>query len=145
MKPYLSDDNTRSNASNIDYISVPGRYFHSDRPPVEHFTRGTMHAVFGSFDVGFELAHALWPLFSITLKRAHDGIVEEESNSLTPDKPERTSEKGEQIEARKRDNSSPARYSHIAPFSAIDCVHTGVQNNMVVVKLIEDIIRAGSL
>lgn len=145
MEQYLSDDNTRSNASNIDYVTVPGRYFHLNRPPVEHFTRGTMHAVFGSLDVGFELAHALWPFFSITMKRAHDGIVEEESNSLTPDQPERESEKGGQIQARQSNNSSAARYAHIAPYSAINCIHTKIQSDVVVIKLIEDIINAGSL
>lgn len=145
MKPFMNDYDARSNVSNIDYISVPGRYFYNGRPAIEHFTRGAWKAVFGSIDVGLELTRGLLPLFSITLKRAHDGIVEEESNSLTPDRPERTSEKGEQIEARRLDNSSPVRYAHIAPFDAITCVHTELPDNLTVIKLIEDIIRAGNL
>jgi hypothetical protein len=145
MTPYVSDDNARSNVLNIGYVSIPGRYFHNSRPAVEHFTRGAWKAVFGGIDVGFELTRALLPLFSITLKRAHDGIVEEESNSLTPDISERKSEKGGQIRARGLDRSSPVYYAHIAPDEVIDCVHTEVPDNIFVIRLIEDIIRAGGL
>src|SRR5215472_17961543 len=86
MAPYI--ENLRR-TDHIDYISVPGRYFHVQRGIFDHSLSDSWKVIFGGLDVGFDIARGLLPLFSIKLERAHDGIVEEASNSLIPEKSER--------------------------------------------------------
>lgn len=65
MTPYVGDPQYVKNTEAIDYISVPGRYFHSERSVFEHGTRDPWKDIFEAIDVGFDLIRALVPPLSI--------------------------------------------------------------------------------
>src|SRR5262249_5344428 len=128
----------------IDYISVPGRYFHVQRGIFDHSLSDSWKVIFGGLDVGFDIARGLLPLFSIKLERAHDGIVEEASNSLIPEKSERRSEKRKSIR-RRDDSTGPITYAHLVPTSAMNLVHVQVPDDPFVNSVIGDILDATTL
>lgn len=130
--------------ASIDYVSIPGRYFHPQRGTLDHRLEDTWKIIFGGLDAGFELARAFLPILSIQLERAHDGIVEEASNSLIPEKPERPSEKKES-NRRPYDPGAHVTYAHIVPDSAVNLVHVEIPDDEWVISIVSDIIGAESL
>ena len=141
MDPYLK--NAPQTAA-IDYISMPGRYFHKQRGVPDHRLEDTWKVIFGGMDAGFELVRAFLPLLSIKLARAHDGIVEEDSNSLIPEEAERTSEKRNSIR-HPRSATNPATYAHLVPDCAIGLVHVEIPDDERIIRVIADIIGARNL
>ena len=135
------------NSEHIDYVTVPGRYFHSQRGVLDHQLDGGWKALFVALDTAFGLASVvpgLAALMSVRLTRAHDGIVEEASNSLIPDKGERRSEKGRSIRRVDPDGEGVG-YAHVVPDSAIELCHVEVPDDAEVIKIIAEIIGAGRL
>jgi pimeloyl-ACP methyl ester carboxylesterase len=143
MAPHLKDENVKW-TEDIDYVSIPGRYFHAQRGVLDHSLADSWKVIFGGLDAGFELARAFLPLFSIKLDRAHDGIVEEASNSLLPEEAERKSEKNSSIR-RYRNGAGRITYAHLRPDSAIELVHVQVPDNDFIINVIGDIIDAATL
>lgn len=149
MARYIRD---AQHVQDIDYISIPGRYFHDERGRFDPDVPDIWKMAFGGMDAGFELARGLLPLFSVKLDRAHDGIVEEASNNLIPEEPSsaanlnlaaRTSEKWDSI---RRARSDPRiTYAHLVPYSARELVHVNVPDDPFVIHVISDIIDAPSL
>ena len=131
-----------ANASRIDYISIPGCYFHEDREKL-HRTRGDVWSeVFATVDVSFSMVpRALGPLFTINMERPHDGIVEERSNSLIPCKPGRWSEKAATLNS----PIGPRTYVHAVPKASEELTHTDIHSNSEVMKIIGDIMQAPSV
>jgi pimeloyl-ACP methyl ester carboxylesterase len=141
IKPHLEN---AEQTADIDYISIPGRYFHDQRGALEHHLNDVWKVIFGGLDAGFELVRGVLPLLKIHLARAHDGIVEEASNSLIPDWAERTSEKQDTIRL-PRDPGSRTTYAHLVADSAIDRVHVEIPDDDLIIALIAEIIVAPNL
>ena len=136
-------------AKRIDYISIPGRYFHAQRGWFDHRLDGGRKTFFVAFGAAFD---GLAPLLSIELSRAHDGIIEESSNCLIPDVGERKSEKGRSIRRVKRfahginqAKCEDVSYAHVVPDSAVELCHSEVKNDERVIRLVAEIIGASSL
>ena len=88
------------NCETIDYVTIPGRYFHDQRGVLDWDWSEEWKTLFGVLDAAWGVVAdvpGLGALLSVRLERAHDGIVEEASNSLVPDRAERLSEKRRSI------------------------------------------------
>jgi hypothetical protein len=124
------------NASNVDYISIPGLYFHEGRGPLE-VARHVSNLGFVSLDISLRVFSALFPFWSITIDRPHDGIVERKSNNLIPHDVGRESEKGDSILYHQ---STPATYAHVEPNVCRGLTHLDIHNDPVVTDIVADII-----
>lgn len=118
-----------ANAVNIDYISIPGLYFHQDRNIWEHPDN--------TVNLGFTaLEHALFRLLTVRLERPHDGIVEESSVNLI--ECPRPTEKIDSYGALRGDQS--ATYAHIKLAACNDINHVQIHLNSDVLSIICDLI-----
>ena len=144
MKQFVK---SAGNCEDIDYVTIPGRYFHAQRGVVDHHWDERWKALFVVLDAVFGAAAVLpgfGAILSVRLERAHDGIVEEASNSLVPDQAERQSEKRRSIRRVDRAGGSVS-YAHVAPDSAIDLCHVQVPDDKRVIEIVAEIIGAGRL
>jgi pimeloyl-ACP methyl ester carboxylesterase len=119
----------------IDYVTIPGRYFYKERGFLEHNSVDVWRAIFGGLDVGFELVRAFFPLLSINMQRAHDGIVEEASNQLVPD--EQISEKRKNV---RRPAGAAATYAHVQADPATKLMHVQITGSDFVISIIDEIL-----
>jgi pimeloyl-ACP methyl ester carboxylesterase len=121
----------------IDYVTIPGRYFHKERGFFDHNSLDVWRAIFGGLDVGFELVRAFFPLLSINMQRAHDGIVEEASNQLVPDADEQRSEKRKNV---RRPAGAAATYAHVLADPANKLMHVQITGSEFVISIIDEIL-----
>ncbi|MGY3347206.1 pimeloyl-ACP methyl ester carboxylesterase [Bradyrhizobium sp. USDA 4459] len=146
LRPLL--DNS-AHTDHIDYVTIPGRYFYRGRGFFEHDSSNIWRVIFGGLDVGLELVRAFLPLLSINMQRAHDGIVEEVSNQLMPEKvPQPDSERRLRSEKRKslrRPPPAPATYAHVVADAADDLMHVQLTGSEFVISIINEIIEEPSL
>jgi pimeloyl-ACP methyl ester carboxylesterase len=121
----------------IDYVTIPGRYFHKERGFFAHSSVDMWRVIFGGLDVGSELVRAFLPLLSIKMQRAHDGIVEETSNQLVPDDDEQASEK---LMSFRRPGGTPATYAHVRAVPAKKLMHVQITGSDFVISIIDEIL-----
>ena len=130
-------------AADVDYVSIPGCYFHAERPFFAPYTeRDASKAMFGTLSVGFSVLSAIKPLFGVSMDRPHDGIVEERSNSLIPSEAGRWSEKSADIN---HPSLRPRRYFHVQLRACQELIHTTIQTDPDVIGLVRDIIEQPDL
>jgi pimeloyl-ACP methyl ester carboxylesterase len=139
LEPHLE---MAERTDHIDYVTVPGMYFHAQRGIMNHPASETLVVIFGSLDVGFDLIRGLLPLLSINMQRPHDGIVEEASNRLTHDRPEQRSEKRGSV---RRAKNEPATYAHLQPDSARELLHVQITRDDFVIQMIKEILDESTL
>jgi hypothetical protein len=70
-------------ADHVDYVSIPGLYFHEGRSYWE-LGRDVATKVFALLQLGLTVLAVYFPRFAIRLSMPHDGIVEMVSNNLVP-------------------------------------------------------------
>jgi pimeloyl-ACP methyl ester carboxylesterase len=128
-------------ASHIDYISIPGCYFHDERPAYAYTVGDVWVDTFATIDNAFSIVRALAPLFSISMSRPHDGIVEERSNCLAPSGAGRWSEKSATITY----PNPPRRYYHVQLQRCEELTHTALHQDDEVASLVKDIWAAPDL
>lgn len=81
------------------------------------------------------------PLVTINMRRPHDGIVEEQSNSMAPCNAGRWSEKAATI-------NSPGRartYAHTVLKASEELTHTDIQTDREVMILVRNVMLARSV
>ena len=135
MRQPLSCASSRSD--HIQYVTIPGRYFHAQRGVLDHRLNERWKTLFVALDVTFGVAAivgGLAAVLSVRLQRAHDGIVEESSNNLIPDRGERRSEKGRWIRRVDR-MARGVSYAHVVPDSACELCHVAVPDDEKVIQL----------
>jgi pimeloyl-ACP methyl ester carboxylesterase len=120
-----------SNALDIDYISIPGRYFHPDRS-IWEIAKHASGVGFSGFEVFFlKILHS-------RLERAHDGIVEEVSNDMT--KCSRSTEKLDSYGDPQ--GANVATYAHLTVNACNDVNHIQIHHDPVILNTISDLIAA---
>lgn len=130
------------NALNVQYVTIPGTYFHGDRKPWDIGDWGGKDnkiwtTFFAGINVATEVLSAI-PLWKINLKKPHDGIVELESNCLIPDEAGRHSEKASSINHGKfRGKFS---YAHAEHTECSELTHVMLQKNEKIIALVKEII-----
>ncbi|KQQ49121.1 hypothetical protein ASF69_21475 [Rhizobium sp. Leaf311] len=117
------------NAIDVDYVSIPGRFYHEDRS-VWELPRRVDGA---SFSV---LEGALLRTSLARIKRPHDGIVEESSNSLM--QCPRGTEKQDSYGGPK--GSRRATYAHVGLAVCSDLNHVEIHKDDVVIDVVSDLI-----
>lgn len=136
-----------ASSDHIGYVTIPGRYFHTQRGVLDHRLNERWKTLFVALDLAFGAAaivDGLAAVLSVRLQRAHDGIVEESSNNLIPDRGERRSEKRRSIR-RVDPNASEVSYAHVVPDSACELCHVAVPDDAKVIQLIGEIVADGDL
>ncbi|MCP1613532.1 pimeloyl-ACP methyl ester carboxylesterase [Azospirillum lipoferum] len=118
------------NAAHVDYVSIPGRYYHKDR--------SAWSRTDGITGVTLTLTSLLGEGRWLHLSRAHDGIVEEASNNLTA--LDRMTEKWDSY-ACPRDAGTHT-YAHIRIPECDEVSHHRVQHNPAIIDLVRTIIAA---
>jgi pimeloyl-ACP methyl ester carboxylesterase len=119
-----------ANAGDVDYVTIPGMFFHAERKPWE---LGSGLAAFG-FAV-WDLA--LSRIFLVHMNRPHDGIVEEASNNLMTCRPGIWHEKMNSIGPQRGQN--PATYAHVRVNACEGLNHVQIHNDPVVIETVADI------
>lgn len=115
------------NAIGLDYISIPGRFYHEDRNRWE-LPRHPSGVAFTTLEA------ALIRLLAVRMKRPHDGIVEETSNHLA--KCPRSTEKSYGGPRGER----PATYAHLTMAACADVNHVEIHSDPVIVDVISELI-----
>ena len=130
---------TRPYARDIDYVTIPGLYFHEARSWLER-GRNFSTRVFGAMRVALSTLGAFIPLTAINLSVPHDGIVEEASNNLIPSTAGRISEKNDSINFPDR---APPTYAHVELESCQYLTHTELQADRQVFEAISSFVLFG--
>jgi pimeloyl-ACP methyl ester carboxylesterase len=124
-----------SRADHIDYVSIPGLYYHESRS-VWQWGKEWKIRIFSLLQFGFRFLNVVFPPIGIKLSRPHDGIVEMASNNLIPCLAGRESEKKNSINF----PNTPVTYIHIEPDSCRGLTHVQVQSNRDVFEVIVEIL-----
>jgi pimeloyl-ACP methyl ester carboxylesterase len=128
--------NNSQYADHVDYVSIPGLFYHEGRSPWES-SQGTMSKLFTALLVGLGILHSIIPVAAIKLKRPHDGIVERDSNCLIPCEAGRESEKCASINFPDKVQVS---YAHVEPDSSRRLTHVQLQSDNDIYEIIAEII-----
>lgn len=118
-----------TNAVEIDYVSVPGRFFHEDRSYWE-LPRRLDGAAFSI------LEGALLRTAFIHMKRPHDGIVEDSSNNLA--QCPRGTEKEDSYGGHR--GKRRATYGHLSLAVCADLNHMEIHSDHIIVDVISELI-----
>lgn len=142
----LNRQNAEENADPVEYITIPGTYFHKDRyffdtGEAEDQKRWT--SLFAFIEGAAGIVDALAPLFKFNLERPHDGVVEESSNNLIPADAGRRSEKAYTINY--PDSVSPKTYAHVFHQSCDKLTHVMIQHNHDIIRVVADIVLADNV
>ncbi|MEO6527942.1 MAG: alpha/beta fold hydrolase [Gemmatimonadaceae bacterium] len=129
-----------SRARSVEYITLPGLYYHDERRDTDPGDDGAALP----FTIGTLVlrALALWSWAEIKIERPHDGVVEEASVSLIPRKAGRFSEKSVSIQQSPKHGRT---YCHATAISALDSMHMAIQSDASVAEVIKGILLAGSI
>jgi len=144
LEPLVSEGTQR--LGNIDYVTIPGTFFHEGRRAWEvgqWGDGGAWKLAFAALNVASEIVEGLFPLWSVTMARPHDGIVEASSNNLIPAGPGRWCEKAAAINHAGR--LGTCTYAHIEPRACDELTHVMIQRDQRVIALVADLVVAGSL
>ncbi len=132
-------------ADEVDYITIPGAFFHEGRRVWEIGDWGEWQlwtSAFATLNVGTEFLTAVLPLWKVSLEKPHDGIVEERSNSFVPPGPGHYSEKNGTL-------ANPAQfgrtYVHVEHSAAENLTHVLIQHDANIIELVRSILLAPTL
>lgn len=134
------DDSAIPRAIEVEYITVPGMFYHGSRRDTDPGPGG----VALPFTIGTLVIRVLSasPFTEATIERPHDGIVEEDSVNLNTSEADLFSEKKISIQ-------DPAQfgrtYGHIRPRSALECSHMTIQADAKVADAIKGILMSGDV
>jgi pimeloyl-ACP methyl ester carboxylesterase len=123
-------------ADHVDYVSIPGLYFHEGRSYWE-LGRDVATKVFALLQLGLTVLAVYFPRFAIRLSMPHDGIVEMASNNLVPCVVGRESEKKDSINF---STTSPTTYAHVEPHSCRRLTHIRIHSDRDVIETIAEIL-----
>lgn len=136
-KLFASHLEAKSYDDTIDYVSIPGCFFHEGRD-VESGFRDVGRTGFSTLDLFTVFATGRSPFWTVRLQRPHDGIVERSSNCLIPSSYGRRSEKDRSIND--IDQLEPATYAHVEAFPTCgELLHVDIHRNAEVIALVLDI------
>lgn len=123
--------NSFVNALDVDYISIPGRYFHQER--------SVWDVGRDQSGIGFSALEAIFlRMQSIRLERPHDGIVEEASNDLS--KCPRPTEKQDSYGGPR--GSYPATYAHVTLNACNEVNHVQIHRDPDILEIVCDLTAA---
>jgi pimeloyl-ACP methyl ester carboxylesterase len=130
----LNKGGNPTNARDVEYITIPGLYFHEGRNRWESPSRRLT-----VLNVGLDL---FLPSAAIRISRPHDGIVEESSVSMLPSGSNaRWSEKDASITDR-----NPPTYAHIAHATRNrELTHVMIHRDEKIIDMIKGILLSGSV
>ena len=136
------------NTERIEYVTIPGLFFHEGRGLFESGDWGTWRGrknLFAALRVGVEMLDSYVPVWKIGMKIPHDGIVEEFSNRLIPDKDRLgyLSEKTSQIDF--PEAFAAHTYVHVIHKACSELTHVTLQHEPKIIDLVADLILAPSL
>jgi pimeloyl-ACP methyl ester carboxylesterase len=138
FRPHLRSPN----ADGVEYVTIPGLYFHGDRPNFKD--RGAQDnaeiRLFRRFVIAQQLATAVSSMVRIDIQRPHDGIVEERSCSMGT--PGQLSEKNPSLNESDRDKKT---YAHLHTDEALDLTHTALVSDQRIIDLVASLIEAKTL
>jgi pimeloyl-ACP methyl ester carboxylesterase len=127
----LLDERRNGNALDVDYVSIPGCFFHEDRD-VWDVQRLASSIGFSAFET------ALLRRLAIRMTRPHDGIVEESSNNLI--KCPRPTEKMDSYGGAR--GTSPATYAHLFLAACNEVNHVQIHSHHEIIGIIGNLIAA---
>jgi len=125
----------------IDYVTIPGTFFHELRNSWEMPDRELKAAFFTALSIGTQIGAALYPLFSANLGRPHDGIVTERSNAFAPLVAGYDAEKNASINR----PHGPSTYAHVRPRVSRKLHHCNITHNAEIIALVDSLVDAPSL
>jgi pimeloyl-ACP methyl ester carboxylesterase len=132
------------NAKFVDYVTIPGTYFNESRSYLSRVGRDERRRVkegFRLLEIG-TLVTGVLPLWRINLKRPHDGIVEEESNNMSPGEGGRKTEKqGAFVHP---DKVGPT-YLHVNVDECDVLIHTQIQHDGKIIAIVKSLLLAPNL
>jgi pimeloyl-ACP methyl ester carboxylesterase len=135
-----TNPNASVNAAGVEYITIPGTFFHEERAFWELGERQLWTSFFGALNLTSQVLDAVLPMWKIGLKRPHDGIVERKSNKLIPTGSGRWSEKTGAI-----NNSQVYEYAHIEHEICDSLTHIAIEQNDDIIQLAANIIAEGNV
>lgn len=132
--------NKANYADEIDYVTIPGLYFHSARS-IWASGLDKSAKLFSALQVILGIWAAFSPLFAVKLSKPHDGVVEMVSNKLIPCSAGRESEKRDSIN---HQDTTPVTYAHVEVESCRKLTHVELQSDRDVFEAIAEIILVAS-
>jgi hypothetical protein len=141
---------TDSHAADVEYVTIPGRYFHQDRKvfdrhnwAIRSLTRINRWAILHSV---LSVWNVYSPVLKIPFDLPHDGIVEEKRCSLSPPAGQAGAFISEKLDAILRPESYPRpTYAHLPHRRCNELTHEMIQHDDEIVRLVVDLVAAGSI
>jgi pimeloyl-ACP methyl ester carboxylesterase len=131
----------RLRARGIDYVSIPGCYFHAERSLFANYSVTEIAKdIFSTVDFIATVLSVGGKLTAISFERPHDGIVEERSNKLLPTGAGR----GSEIAVGFTVPNQPG-YRHVQLDACEELIHTTIQKSPQVIALVKSIIERRDL
>jgi hypothetical protein len=136
------------NADKVEYITIPGLFFHENRSPKEKGNWGEWEKEqnwFTELNLGIKILNGFQSVFNIHIELPHDGIVEEISNCMKPPTGRQEaywSEKFAQIEYPESELST---YAHLPHVNARELTHTRIHNDKEIIGLVMSLALADNL
>ena len=147
--PLVNDQDSRANADRVEYVTIPGMFFHDSRKGGylgEREGEELWMGLFSGVNLSVAIYNALTPsYFNIKFDLPNDGIVEESSNRLDP-----ASSAGRRSEKMRAINGllapeAPKTYAHVRPTVSDNLIHVNLQHNPQVIGYVEELVLTNSL
>lgn len=138
-------DSGNRHAEPVEYVTIPGLYFHEERRSLsikDPGDKAIWTTFFRSIDASSQAIEAIFPLWKLSLRKPHDGIVEETSNSLFPANAWRRSEKRAAI---RRASEGWFSYSHVVADRCVELSHVTLQKDKEIIDLVKSLLLAQTL
>lgn len=124
-------------AESVQYITIPGLFFHENRPLLEQDDGGNKSLTI--LNVGIEFA-SYAALLRIGIEKPHDGIVEDESNCLIPPNGKVEAYYSEKLgQIQNPATTGEATYAHLAPPECRGLTHVQIHKDPRVIRLVQDL------
>lgn len=127
----ILEQRRNGNATDIDYVSIPGCYFHKDRNvwDVQNMVSG----------MGFSALESIFlRRLAIRMDHPHDGIVEESSNNMM--RCPRSTEKIDSYGGTR--GESPATYAHLFLKACNEVNHVTIHSAPDIIAIVRELIAA---
>ncbi len=139
----FKDDVARAASTDVEYVTIPATYFHEQRAIFDLAAFSLQPRPLWLVPLLSEFAVAvLGTSVKISMKRPHDGIVEERSVNFVPARSGRWSEKTRSINHLQPSEKS---YLHASHSSADNLSHTTIIHDATIIELILDLVSSESL
>jgi len=130
-------------ANHVEYVTVPGLYFDTDRSSWRaEWERWKL--LFSGLELGLAVLSGL-PVFHARLKRPHDGIVEASSNRMIPEGAE-VPDTEKTVPIKDKLHFPTPTYSHVVHRKGCKAsIHVAIQHDKRIIHLVSDLILAPSV